>query len=435
MKRQDDGSLLSGLFDQLSGARLEDALQHANNPYLFHADFIRMPLPEGVDQEAAWRLLDWSRRVSRRTVYTVPGRDEVWYFPADEITRHLHRIDMLAGWPMQSALRGLGAEQTRFSGSAAMKEAVAACIDREHAHLAPDLLAHLRHGSQPQTTLQQQIANYYDVVSRIEEYARMRFDISLIERLQSDLSRGLVISRDEALRFRDTSDADAGPIDQWAKSGPSAPEKIGSDLKQIESFATDSRSFLHPMIKAIVIYFWIEDMRPFAHRQPGLARLLFLVFLRQQGYANLQLLPLAQITLERARELPRAWRDAIVNERDLTGFLMFNLEAIVGALEDLQQRIELASRRYDAIRNALQSKEDLNHRQCSILGRALRMPSATFTIAYHKRAYNVAYATARGDLMDLVEKGYLEQRRESHEYVFTPAPELAKRLQLGIGGT
>ena len=426
-----DRSLLDGLLGQIDGTRLEDTLHRANSPYLFRTEFQKMPLPKGVDPDAAWRLLDWARRVSRRTVVTVPGRDEVWYFPTDEITRCLHRIDMLAGWPMQLALRGLGAEQTRFSGSAAMKEAVAACIDREHAHLAPDLVADLKRGDQPETVLGQQIANYYEAVSHIEEYARLPFDVGLIERLQVDLSRGLILTESEALRLRETPGADEGPIDEWASSGPPAPEKIAADLQRIEALATDSGGFLHPMIRAIVIYFWLEDMRPFAHRQPGMARLAFLVFLHQQGYMNLELVPLAQITLERGGEVPRAWRAAILNERDLTGFLTFNLQAIVGALEDMQQRIEMASRRYDAVRQALRAKEDLNHRQVSILGRALRVPGATFTIGYHKRAYAVAYATARGDLLDLVDKGYLEYERVSHEYVFTPAPGLAKRLKAG----
>lgn len=54
--------------------------------------------------------------------------------------------------------------------------------------------------------------------------------------------------------------------------------------------------------------------------------------------------------------------------------------------------------------------------------------NATFTIESHRASHSVAYATARNDLLQLAEQGYLDLRRDGRAFVFTPASDIRAKL-------
>ncbi len=71
--------------------------------------------------------------------------------------------------------------------------------------------------------------------------------------------------------------------------------------------------------------------------------------------------------------------------------------------------------------SVLASDRGLNHRQRAVLAAALSEPDTVFRIDTHKRLYRVAYATARSDLLELAELGFLNQVRRGRAFVFSPA--------------
>ena len=77
---------------------------------------------------------------------------------------------------------------------------------------------------------------------------------------------------------------------------------------------------------------------------------------------------------------------------------------------------------------------ELNYRQRSILSRALVKPETEFRIREHQTANKVVYQTARADLLDLEERGYLRRVIRGKAYVFVPAENLAERLSGNGGG-
>ena len=102
---------------------------------------------------------------------------------------------------------------------------------------------------------------------------------------------------------------------------------------------------------------------------------------------------------------------------------------VLVALQDLQWSLSELEKRDEELRALLQRDPEINHRQRSILGRALRNPSAEFRIAHHKNTHNVVYATARADLLQLVEKGMLVLEKNGRAMVFTPRPHLRQYIE------
>ncbi|MGI9287845.1 MAG: hypothetical protein ACR2P1_20840 [Pseudomonadales bacterium] len=66
----------------------------------------------------------------------------------------------------------------------------------------------------------------------------------------------------------------------------------------------------------------------------------------------------------------------------------------------------------------------LNGRQRALVAHALRHPNHQYTITSHQRSHNVAYATARADLLQLAKDGLLEQGKTGKKMVFGPGNKL-----------
>jgi len=84
------------------------------------------------------------------------------------------------------------------------------------------------------------------------------------------------------------------------------------------------------------------------------------------------------------------------------------------------------------LRNLHTRDKQLNHRQTALLSHALKRPDEYFTIESHQRSHQVAYATARGDLLALAAQGLLvETLHGGRKRVFYPAPNLREHLGNG----
>jgi len=88
-------------------------------------------------------------------------------------------------------------------------------------------------------------------------------------------------------------------------------------------------------------------------------------------------------------------------------------------LRKLEATIESWELRDAEMRRILHKDPLLNARQRTVLARALRDPDAEFRIRYHQSNHNIHYATARRDLVELHEKGYLTMELRGKTHVFT----------------
>jgi Fic family protein len=100
------------------------------------------------------------------------------------------------------------------------------------------------------------------------------------------------------------------------------------------------------------------------------------------------------------------------------------------AIEDLHVYLKRKAQELRDVETKLRGRDDLNHRQLALLGYALRHPEARFTIEGHQTSHRVVYQTARTDLLKLAEAKFLELSRVGNKMVFTPAPELERRLPI-----
>jgi Fic family protein len=131
----------------------------------------------------------------------------------------------------------------------------------------------------------------------------------------------------------------------------------------------------------------------------------------------------------RFAELKR--REVIPGTIDGTEDILTYLQLTTDAIGGLLGYIDLTKKQDAALAAALESEERLNYRQRSVLGRALSRPTTEFRIRAHQNAHHVVYQTARADLLDLEERGFLVREMHGKAFVFVPAPNLEQLLSHG----
>ena len=103
-------------------------------------------------------------------------------------------------------------------------------------------------------------------------------------------------------------------------------------------------------------------------------------------------------------------------------------ERIRRAVRELHAAIERKTAEVREVESHLRALDLFNHRQVEIIRHALNHPGQRYTFASHQMSHNVAYQTARTDLLDLGERGVLEKRRKGKQTVFVGPADLSARL-------
>jgi Fic family protein len=116
------------------------------------------------------------------------------------------------------------------------------------------------------------------------------------------------------------------------------------------------------------------------------------------------------------------------DENDLTYFILYHLDVIQKAIQQLHDDIKRKSEEVRKLDIELRGVVVLNHRQRALIGHALRHPNQVYSIESHRISHSVVYETARQDLTDLANRGLLRAWKTGKTWCFTPVGDLELRL-------
>ncbi len=203
---------------------------------------------------------------------------------------------------------------------------------------------------------------------------------------------------------------------------PPPAELLPLRMKRMCKFANaeGEKEFLHPVIRAILLHLWLGYDHPFEDGNGRTARALFYWSMLHEGYWLFEFISISAILRRASGQYGRSYLYTETDENDATYFVSYQLEVILRALKTLERYLKKKAGQIEAAEQILKDSGTYNYRQLSLLSHSLRNPNAEYTINSHKVSHGVAYATARADLLDLVARRLLEQRkigRSAHFFV------------------
>jgi Fic family protein len=402
-----------------------------------HWDKLRhLKPPGGLSHREWWFVIKAGRRRSMvKTPLTDPGGEPFSYSTPDTVLRRLHSVDRRCAGTIAMPEVVTDDEQARqhYLVNSLMEEAIrssqleGASTSRR---VAKDLL---RSERAPEDRSERMIVNNY----RALEFMRGvgdRLTPEIVLELQRILTEGTLEDSDSAGRVQTSDDQRVAvhAADGEVVHTPPPADQLPRRLQMLCDFANqpdDSEPFVHPVLRSILLHFWLAYDHPFEDGNGRTARALFSWHMRTRGYWLVEYLSISRILRNAPAQYGRAFLLTETDDRDLTYFIDYQLGILDRAVEELHAYLNRKVEERRAVERRLRGASVFNRRQLALLSHALKHLDASYTYIGHAHSHGVTHETARNDLTALVEHGLLARTRVRGRHIFTAPPDLPGRLE------
>ena len=398
---------------------VQTAFHPTVNDRYVHWDTLRhLDPPAGLDHEQWWVGIKLSRLGDLRRLplcdaggrpftYTLPGR----------VQDALHRIDRRAsGWGGTSDQVVNPGVRDRFIINSLIDEAVTSS-QLEGASTTRSVAAEMiRTGRRPRDRSERMILNNYRAMQTVRGMRDAPLTLDALLSLHATVTADTLDDSNAAGRMQTPGEERVRVWDRLEHRllhTPPPAERLPERMEALIRFANQDGAdgpFLHPVVRAIAIHFWLAYDHPFEDGNGRTARALFYWAMLRDRYWMCEFISISGLLKQAPARYARAFLHTETDGNDLTYFIVHQVDVLLRALDELDAYVARKIEEVRHVERLLRRSTDLNHRQLALLSHAIRHPDGEYTMRSHMTSHRVAYATARADLNRLAELGLLERR-------------------------
>lgn len=425
--------------EQLQASELaikaKDLIRKTNNEYMYWDKLKQQEMPEGISPDEVWALLKLTRMMQARFIplHDSKGHQFSFWLP-DSILKELHFIDKQAAGTMLSRDPSVHSEEkSRYMISSLFDEAISS--SQIEGAVTTRVVARdmLRERREPRDRSEWMIHNNYQSMTMIKEHLSEPLSIELMNKIHAHMTENTLDDASWAGRFRTPADVEIHIFDNDGQTVLHVPPKAADvpDLMQnLCDYVNNDREdeFVNPIIKGILIHFWLAYVHPYMDGNGRTARALFYWYVLKNEYWLFEYLSISSAILNARAQYYRSFLYCELDDNDTTYFLLNNVRAIHKAIEKLNEYLERKLKEKKRSNLFIIKYPSLNQRQRTLIATALEKPHEMFTIEIHAYVNGITYQTARTDLLGLKNIGLLEMRKVGKKFIFTPATDITEKL-------
>ncbi len=421
-------------FEDLERILTSDVKASQNGQYRHWDELRYREPPEGLSLEEWWLAIKYARR---RELHNVPLRDEhrrfFSYMMPDKAWERVHKIDQRLGGRITLSEQVTNpSTRDRYLVNSLIEEAITssqlegASTSRR---VAKDMI---RTGRPPRNKSEKMIFNNYVAMNFVREQRKERLTPEFICQVHRLVTEGTLDDPDMAGRLQRVGEE---RVKVYSAEGdllhvPPRASRLPKMLKKLCWFANGGEldTFLHPMVRAIIVHFWLAYAHPFVDGNGRTARALFYWSMLSQGYWLAEFITVSKILTEAPAKYAYSFLYTETDDRDMTYFIMYQLQVVMRAINELEGYLQRKMVEVKRTEQSIKQSVDFNYRQIALLGHALRHPDHMYTVRSHAGSHNIVSQTARTDLLELEKRGLLVRRKIGRAFAFLPTKDLAKKL-------
>jgi Fic family protein len=311
----------------------------------------------------------------------------------------------------------------RYLLSSLMEEAITSSQMEGAATTRDVAKAMIRSHRPPRDRSERMILNNFLTMQRIRELRQQPLTPQLVLDLHRLVSEGTL-----------EDPADAGRLRPTVFHVPPPAEELPQRLEELCRFANGDtpKVFIHPVLRAIALHFWLAYDHPFCDGNGRTARALFYWAMLHQGYWLFEFISISSVINKARGKYERSFLLSESDDNDLTYFLLAQVKVIQQAIANLHGYLERKAGEVGALQQRLEGMERLNYRQLALLRHALRHSGFRYTVLSHQSCHGVSHQTARSDLQKLASRGLLIAGKDGRREIFRVPEDLAARLPGGL---
>lgn len=388
----------------------------AKGRYLHWSDFKYKKNDENIDIDLAWAATKMSRLQSNKLINI--GEYQFRFCVPDSLQRYLHTIDKKSsGYIGTNNPESMDGVNNKYLVHSLIMEEAISSAQLEGASTTRRIAKKmLELDRKPKNKSEIMILNNYLLMKKALEMKNESLSIELILSFHEIATTGAIENNAVCGEFRQTDDIYVrNHLQEVIYTPPKAEElyDLMSDLCNFVNTRHDCEEgefFIHPVIKAILLHFFIGFIHPFGDGNGRTARALFYWFMMKSGYWLFEYTSISKLIKNAPIQYAKAYLYVEDDELDTTYFLYHQIDIIMRSIDELnfyllRKQRELADFLTRIKNSKIASK--LNFRQLDILKKAAKEPGRQFIAKSISIEYSVSENTARSDLKGLEDKGLL----------------------------
>lgn len=375
------------------------------NDEYYYWDNVKYRTPKGIVPEDFWAAIKYLRRSNYKLYpfYTC----ELSLFETNKMQEILHNIDMNFGGVLASSSIIPDKNKQYYLLSSIMEEAIASSQMEGASTTRKVAKEMLRKQAKPKDKSQQMILNNYNTIRYLSAHKDQGLTPELLLNIHKQITENTLDNPEDEGRFRTDNNIHVMNVmtGEVAHEPPSY-EQIEDSIIQLCIFINEDKTFIHPIIKAIILHFMISYLHPFVDGNGRTARSLFYWYMLKKGYWVTEYLSISRIIYKSKTQYEKAFLYTEHDDFDLGYFVNYNLKVLNQAFEELNNYLERKAKENAAL---LENRiPGLNERQIQIVKICAEKPNSMFTSKDLETRFNVSVKTIRSDLEGLVSVGLME---------------------------
>lgn len=423
-----------GLF-RMRGVNL--AIEKANEDYLHWEDLkYRSWIPGEIRKEQFWSCVKISRQFTARSTPIRDVKNKNFVMNISSYDEFLHLVDKEMAGNFMGVAHFSENDKKEYVSRNMIEESIASSR-LEGANTSRAVAKKmLQEGRKPKTGSEQMIVNNYKAMQKIEQqFLTEDLTWDLICELHSIITdQTLPVEKQGKLRetFDENNDELVVNFPNSEKIAYIPPNKefVETELVRLIDFAnnkqSESKIFIHPLIKAIMLHFWVAFLHPFEDGNGRLARILFYWYMLRNGYWAFAYISLSEKIKKSPVQYAMAYIYSEQDDYDLTYFINYNIKKLKQARKEFQDYIHKKVKENRIVISLAQKEHYLNERQIKLLQYFNREMESRVNIVAYQKLYSVKKITAISDLKKLVEASFLTKKRFGRNIYYYPTEKIEK---------
>lgn len=402
------------IFECLRKSETKEIIKKAQDSYLSWKDFRRKSWVLG-NKELAWSLVKTQRNYDQQNSPIFDEQNNRFKFNPRSYPELLHKIDLELGGHFIGIENFSSSDKIKYIKRGLIEESIASS-QLEGANTSRKAAKKmLNEGKKPKDKDEQMIFNNHKAMKWIEEELKNEdLSLDLIKKLHIMVTKDTIKDKHCGI-FRENFDENGQPlvIKPWDdfKIVYTAPKKefVEKEIKKFINFANDkdNSGFIHPVIKAIMLHFWMGLLHPFEDGNGRLARIIFYWYMLKKGYWAFAYISLSEFIKKSEKQYVMSFVNSEQDDNDLGYFIQYNISKIKLARKSFEEYVaRKISESHESIK-LVKRGYDLNSRQTKLLRLFFEKELEYSSLKDHMAANNIGRVTASFDLKGLVEDGFL----------------------------
>lgn len=409
---------------------------YTEKSYYTYEDLKYRPLPAfAKNQDDLWLKILLQRRGKFKALPLEDVSGQAFqFFIEDSDWAVLHNLDLQGGGIIQvdSPIPN-EKESQRYLVSSLMEESIASSLLEGAPTTREKAKEMLRQNRPPKDEGERMVLNNYKTMQKLKEWKDDPLSPELLFRIHREISAE-TMEHEHSGRFRTPEEKIVVGDDFGVEFHiPPPANLLPARIRKLCDFAnTESGdTFLHPVVKAIILHFWLAYEHPFCDGNGRTARALFYWYLLKANYWICEYISISSVIKKSGLRYYKAFLNAEYNGNDMNYFIKFHLEILERAVDEFVGYVRKKQAEQVALQSGFSGLARVNSRQRSLLENWIRKPHLVPSISVedYQNEHKVSRETARQDLSELVNRGFAFRRRDGRSFTFVGVPDLGEKLR------